>query len=170
MKFRAFVTPHTVGQDALTSSRRICARDRVWSAAAVCLLLAMGGCRPAPLKFPASLNSPYPDERVRAARTAVDYPYTDERDRRTAIELLVGRLDDDDEAVRFFSIIALEKMTGTRRGYEYHAPLHERLRAVEVWRRYLEQESARAGKDATFGPKLKQVANTRPSENGARQR
>ncbi|MBI4579259.1 MAG: hypothetical protein HY718_06125, partial [Planctomycetes bacterium] len=109
----------------------------------------LGGCRPPPLAFPASINSEYPEERVRAVRTAVDYPYASAEERRGVMEMLVGRLDDDDDAVRMFAIVALEKMTGTRLGYRYHAPLGERLRAVQTWRRYLAEEAGRANAAGT---------------------
>jgi hypothetical protein len=91
------------------------------------------------------MNSQDSGERVKAAKTAVTYPYKSEEDRRAVLEMLVTRLDDDDEAVRFFSILALEKMTGSRRGYEYHAPWADRLRAVQTWRRYLSQLAAGTG-------------------------
>jgi hypothetical protein len=61
------------------------------------------------------------------------------------MEMLVARLDDDDDAVRFFAILALERMTGTRMGYSYHTRADQRLRAVQTWRRYLQQEAAQAG-------------------------
>lgn len=99
------------------------------------------GCRPAPTEFPASLNSQRPEERVRAAKQAVDHPYASPEERRAVLEMLVWRLDDDDPAVRFFAILALERMTGTRLGYSYHARPDQRLRAVQAWRRYLRDGS-----------------------------
>jgi hypothetical protein len=101
------------------------------------------------LAFPASLNSQRPEERVRAAKMAVRYPYASPEDRRAALEMLVTRLEDEDDAVRFFAIIALEKMTGSRLGYEYHGPEHDRLRAVQTWRRYLAQQAAAASQPAS---------------------
>ncbi len=124
--------------------------SRGWVRAAAWLLvgLAAAGCRPQPLRFPESLNSPYPDERVQATRRAVDYPYATPAERRVALELLVARLEDEDDAARFFAILALEKMTGTRLGYAYHASADERLRAVQSWRRYLEREAQLADEPA----------------------
>jgi len=109
-------------------------------------VLLVGGCRPAPLSFPASLNSPRPEERARAAKQAASHSYSSPEDRQTAMHLLVARLDDDDDAVRFFSILALEHLTGTRMGYSYHASEDQRSRAVRAWRRYLDQH----GLDATL--------------------
>jgi hypothetical protein len=135
----------------------------------VCGGLIPAGCRPAPLAFPASLNSPYADERVRAARTAADYPYGTAAERRVALEMLVGRLEDDDEAVRLFAIIALDKLTGTRLGYEYHATADERLRAVQSWRRYLDREArladGPAGATQPVGPP---AAQPKAAGHGAR--
>lgn len=116
--------------------------SRVGRPAALLLVVGCGltlssGCRPAPLAFPASLNSQRPEERIRAAKTAVVWPYRSSSERFAALELLVGRLDDEDDAVRFFAILALERLTGTRQGYEYYAPATERIRAIERWRRYL---------------------------------
>jgi hypothetical protein len=54
---------------------------------------------------------------------------------------LVNRLDDDDVAVRLYTIVALEKMTGQRLGYEYAAGRGERQEAVAQWRRYIEQRA-----------------------------
>jgi hypothetical protein len=118
----------------------------VFVAAAV---VVTSGCRSVE-PFPASLNSSRPEERVRAAKKAVDYPYASPAERQTALELLVWRLDDEDDCVRFFAILALERMTGTRLGYEYHAPAYERLRAVQSWRRYLAEQAkaAQRGGDA----------------------
>lgn len=119
------------------------------------VLFVAGGCRPKPWTFPASINSPRPEERAAAVRQAVDWSYASDAERRAVLEMLVGRLEDEDPAVRFFAIIALEKMTGTRLGYVYHAPLDERLRAVQSWRRYMaklaETSGASAGESQLVG-------------------
>ncbi len=54
---------------------------------------------------------------------------------------LVDRLSDDDAAVRFAAMFALQELTGTRLGYSYSSPLSERMKAVEAWRRYLDPQS-----------------------------
>lgn len=127
---------------ALTSPRPTRTLRCVIVCAALLASALCGGCFTIKaLPFPESLNSPRPDERMQATKTAVNYPYKSAADRRAALDLLVGRLDDEDDAVRMFAILALEKMTGTRLGYEYHAPFHERARAVASWRRYLIQQA-----------------------------
>jgi hypothetical protein len=49
----------------------------------------------------------------------------------------VDRLEDEDAAVRFFAIIALERITGRRFGYEYSQPSRERAAAIVRWRDYV---------------------------------
>ncbi len=58
-----------------------------------------------------------------------------------SIPLLVNRLDDDDSAVRFAAIMALEEMTGERFGYAYGASASKRSAAVSRWRTYVERRS-----------------------------
>lgn len=54
---------------------------------------------------------------------------------------LVDRLSDDDAAVRFAAMFALQELTGTRLGYLYSSPLSERMKAVEAWRQYLDKQN-----------------------------
>ncbi len=54
---------------------------------------------------------------------------------------LVDRLEDEDSAVRFAAIIALDKLTGKRLGYKYGGSLETRSAAVARWRRYVAQRS-----------------------------
>ena len=65
-----------------------------------------------------------------------------ERSDRSAVPALVDRLEDEDEAVRFYAILALERLTGTRLGYDYGAPEMERRAGVDRWRRSVVQASA----------------------------
>ncbi len=91
----------------------------------------VGGFRPA-------LHSPDPAARIRAIRQAA------ENGDRAVLPLLVDRLEDEDEAVRFYAIAALTRMTGTDMGYKYYKPFPERLAAVKRWRHYA-REQATAG-------------------------
>lgn len=79
-----------------------------------------------------NLESPDPGRRIRAIKQAGD------RRDRNASPALVQRLEDEDEAVRMFAILALEKIWGTRLGYDYRKSPAERDRAVRRWRRHLE--------------------------------
>lgn len=94
-------------------------------------VMLVSGCGPPKTAYPAALNSERPDERIAAIRRA------GETNDRSVTGILIDRLEDDDEAVRLFAILALERLTGTRLGYDYHAPEAARRRAVERWRRHL---------------------------------
>jgi HEAT repeat protein len=94
-------------------------------------VLAMAGCGPPKPKYPQSLNSERPDERLAAIHRAAD---THDR---SVIGILVDRLDDEDEGVRFYAILALERLTGQRLGYRYQDKPSQRWRAIERWRQYL---------------------------------
>lgn len=65
---------------------------------------------------------------------AVPAEHRSER-RESLIPLLVDRLDDEDEGVRFYAILALEKLTGTRLGYDYRASASTRREGIRRWQR-----------------------------------
>jgi len=81
-------------------------------------------------------------ERIRAIRRAA------EGNHRSAIPLIVERLEDDDQAVRFYAILALDRLTGERLGYDYAKPSWKRADAVERWWEYVRQGRHAAGADA----------------------
>lgn len=61
-------------------------------------------------------------------------------DRSQAADLiprLVDRLEDEDEGVRFYAILGLEKLTGTRLGYRYGDSADQRRTAVNRWRAFV---------------------------------
>lgn len=93
-------------------------------------LILVSGCGPRRLPYPQALDSPRPEERATAIKHAAEIGDRD------VIPLIIDRLEDDDEGVRFFAILALERLTGTRLGYDYSAAPGERRRAVERWRQY----------------------------------
>jgi len=117
---------------------RFCVKPRI-AKVATALILTLAGCGPSRTPYPASLNSNRPEERILAAKHAAEIHDRD------VIGILVDRLEDDDEAVRMFAILALEKLTGTRHGYDYAADQTERQRAVQRWRRYVAQQGASSG-------------------------
>jgi HEAT repeat protein len=57
-----------------------------------------------------------------------------------SVSLLVERLSDGYPEVRFAAGVALEKITGTSRGYRYWAGPAERDEAVARWRRWLSED------------------------------
>ena len=103
------------------------------------LLLLVTGCAQPKMPYPEAFHSERPDERVLAVRHAAEIGD------RSVVPLLVDRLEDQDEAVRFYAILALEKLAGTRMGYDYGASAAQRWRAVERWRRHLARSRASSG-------------------------
>lgn len=81
----------------------------------------------APPASEGGLNSDNPASRLYAIRAA------GERRDRAALPALVESLDSDDPAIRMMAISALERITGTRRGYDPYASAAERQPAVDAW-------------------------------------
>ncbi len=123
---------------------------RVYCLAAI--LLAPGGCAK-PKFYRADIQSEDPGDRILAIRAA------GEAGDRKAVPHLVDRLDDEDDGVRFFAILALERITGSRLGYHYAASSVERTEAVERWREYV-----RDGRHQKPSPKA--VASDTPPAGG----
>ena len=96
---------------------------------AACLLAPAGCAKPS--FYRADIQSEDPGDRILAIRAA------GEAGDRAAVPHLVDRLDDEDDGVRFFAILSLERLTGTRLGYNYAASSVERTDAVERWREYV---------------------------------
>lgn len=76
------------------------------------------------------IQSERPHLRIRAIHQAGEL-----RDEK-AVALLVDRLEDEDEGVRFYAILALDRITGERFGYDYAAPSERRAESVNRWRTY----------------------------------
>ena len=81
--------------------------------------------------YRAGIQSPDAVGRIVAIRQAGE-----QRDR-LAVPLLVDRLEDEDEAVRFFAILALDRIVGQRMGFVYSQSDQQRAAAVSRWRQYL---------------------------------
>lgn len=91
------------------------------------------------------IQSERPHERMRAIHRAGEL-----RDPQ-AVALLVDRLEDDDEGVRFYALLALERITGERFGYDYAAPATERAAAVARWREFARSRYAAGASPAAPG-------------------
>ena len=102
---------------------------RIWPWAAV--LPCMAGCAQ-PMKLD-DIQSHDALIRVKAIRAA------SERGDKRAIPLLVDRLEDENQAVRFYAILALEHLTGLRLGYRYDAPPESQPQAIARWREFASQ-------------------------------
>jgi len=99
-------------------------------ALAVCLC----GCTsddPAPLTLYERLQSDDALVRMKAIEEAADRKDAD------AVPLLVERLNDPETSVRFFAIVALDKITGRRMGYQVYAPQAQQDEAIQRWRDWL---------------------------------
>jgi hypothetical protein len=59
-----------------------------------------------------------------------------------AAPLLVDRLQDDDEAVRMYAIMALRRIEGTDLGYKYWADNADRTHMAQRWRTYLKNRQS----------------------------
>lgn len=96
------------------------------------MLVALGAIasctRAAPRGFDAAAPEARIDDILDAAKAS------DER----AVPDLVRQLDSDDPAVRMLAILALERLTGERLGYDYAAPAWQRDPAVARWTAWAE--------------------------------
>ena len=98
-------------------------------------MLATTGCRPAGPELYRQFQDEDPAVRIKAIVQAGKL-----RDQKS-VPYLVDRLTDSESDVRFFAIVALEKITGEDKGYEYWEPASERKKAVKRWREYLEERN-----------------------------
>lgn len=101
----------------------------------VTLLLCQSTCAPPVGDLIRRLEDKDPLRRIRAI---TEIARTEQKE---LVPNLVDRLSDDDAAVRFAAMFALQELTGTRLGYDYSSPLSERMKAVEAWRQHLDQQS-----------------------------
>jgi len=98
----------------------------------IIILAAVGisGCfTPAPR----SLTSDSPPSAIPAIKEAA------EKNDRSAIPRLVQDLDDNDSAMRFAAISALQKMTGQDLGYRYYDDEFARQPAIDQWKQWLKE-------------------------------
>lgn len=108
------------------------------------MLLALGGCVPDAGRLHRELESFDPARRLRATKAVA------ESEDQRFIPALVDRLSDEDVAVRFGAILALERLTGERFGYNSWSPPEERQKAIESWRAYVAaRASSQLAGDAT---------------------
>lgn len=101
-----------------------------WAGLATCVgwIPFITGC--AATGYRANIQAPYSYDRIMAIREA------GERRDQVAVPLLVDRLEDEDAAVRFYAILALERITGDRLGYRYADSAPQRQESVTRWRKY----------------------------------
>ena len=97
----------------------------------VCLIRTWG-CTPSNDDLYVALQAEDPNVRLKAIHRAGQIK--DE----AAVPFLVDRLTDSQEVVRFFAILALERITGSTMDWNYYDPPVERAGAVDRWRAWLE--------------------------------
>jgi hypothetical protein len=97
------------------------------------LLVSWTGCKP-PLPLEMRLEAPDPATRMRAVLEI------NRNSLKNQVPALVERLLDADPGVRVVTILGLERLTGTRLGYDAGAAPAERRAAYFVWQRYLVTE------------------------------
>lgn len=90
-------------------------------------ILSLIGCRSGPVVSEGGFDSDDPASKLYAIKRAGQ-----NRDD-SAVEHLVEQLDSDDPAVRMMTIIALERITGTRLGYNPYASIVNRQLAIDAW-------------------------------------
>lgn len=98
-------------------------------------IVVLGGCSPFGRKFDLSdLQSQDPRVRIMAIKWAGDNEVW------AAVPHVVDSLQSEDQAVRFYAIEALRRITGADHGYDYKAAPHERAAAVKRWREFLDSK------------------------------
>lgn len=115
---------YTPKQSSLASARL------VFALLPIACLAAVSSCA-SPAFVREDIQSENPADRILAIRAAAEARDTE------SVPLLVDRLEDEDRAVRLFAILALEKITGQRFGYDYAKPDADQRAAVERWRAYV---------------------------------
>jgi hypothetical protein len=104
------------------------------------LLLAVVSLSCTAPRPPLVVTDPDPSIKILAIKAAV------ERGDRSVIPQLVKELESDDPAVRFYSIGALEKLTGERFGFEYYQDDNQRKPALQKWQDWLKTQPQQADK------------------------
>jgi len=105
---------------------------------AMLALTMLTGC-PQPDSRPVA---PSEIENADAARRALAVRQAAVRNDAEAVPLLVDRLEDEDSSVRFYAILALERLTGDRMGYVYYRPPERQKEAIERWRQFARARGA----------------------------
>ena len=87
------------------------------------------------------LENPDPTVKIMPVKWAGDNKVT------SAVPQLVDFLLDEDESVRFYSIQALRRITGTDYGYDYKTAGYLRAAAVKRWQKSLETNGLQNDED-----------------------
>ena len=102
----------------------------VWRGFLVAICLCSCGCIP---REGESIGAVDPLDSIPAIQKAADA-----RDKK-AVPALIDQLSNDDPAIRFYAIEALQRITGQTFDYVYYDEVDQRKPALERWRRWLKQ-------------------------------
>jgi hypothetical protein len=103
-------------------------RHGQWVIRAAVITLAGMTCACFAPDGPKVVTSPDPSLKIPAIKTSA------EKKDFSAVKQLIKDLESDDPAVRFYSISALERLTGQTFGYQYFVEDEKRTPAVEKWK------------------------------------
>ncbi|MDD4889432.1 MAG: HEAT repeat domain-containing protein [Phycisphaerae bacterium] len=117
----------------MPGTRWFCGLATVWLVPVI-----LAGCRPA-MSYQQLIQSPDPKERAKGCKLA------GEGNERSAVPLLVDRLEDNDGGVRFWAGWALRLNTGKDFGYRESDTPAARAEAVRRWRTYARTLSSTGG-------------------------
>ena len=106
-------------------------------------------------------NSADPGDKLYAIRASTAEGHTSQPSR-NVLEHLVEQLGSDDPAVRMMAVVALEKITGGRKGYDPYASRRQRQGAIDAWGHALE-----SGELDRRGEPTEEPAMTRGQADGS---
>jgi len=89
---------------------------------------------------PFVVSDPDPSNKIPAIKRAADLPDDSKKAQ------LIQDLDNDDPAVRFYAIRALEQIAGERFGYEYYFDEVQRSQPIQRWRKWLAESQSTTGR------------------------
>ena len=121
----------------------VCPENIRWSnrlSGYLLVILALSGCRTVNREYALEdLQSQDPGIRIMAIKWAGDTKVL------PAVPYLVESLQNEDQAVRFYAIEALRRVTGTDYGYDYKAAPHRRAEALKRWQEFLDSKEWQNG-------------------------
>jgi hypothetical protein len=107
----------------------------------------MGICRGVLVAFCLGAGGCFPREAqtIGAVDPMADIPAiqraADARDAK-AVPALIGQLNNDDPAIRFYAIEALQRITGRTFDYRFYDDVDARRPAIDRWNRWLKQRTS----------------------------
>lgn len=103
-----------------------------WRGLAVLMCLWVAGCFPRESQHIGAIDPLANIPAIQQAARDNDYK---------AIPALIGQLDSDDGAVRFYAIVALHKLTGQTFDYHFYDDTDERKPAIARWKQWSHEQT-----------------------------